>query len=451
MANSLSRLTLGAEGCPVEEWRKFAQLSEARKLSSAQLLRDPLKNVVFRDQHIAAVFGYLLEDGKAHLVYFWDKELRGLSWRNVDTECVHSSLLRFGSSLGRLHDHNPSLIRALDFMDEGGLTPDAQFREKFDDHNLYWLRFDDLKFACLYKNRGLANPTTQLSSLGVQECLEFHNDFFRLRSPVWKAIPIRFLLNAQERDHESVRRMLLHPRCFNPEEETPQDSFLWPWQYCICLEAAGRISYRAKATTSLVFDLRKSTIALEQLNSRDIAEFSPFIKSIVEMAKSAVAAHGGFFDKDTGDGIVAHFVDFDADATRVAFESAAKRAFDAGVQIIKQASVICNAFQAKLRLGVGGLGGSVGIHTGSAVWLVDDGQVRAIGDSAILASRLCGEAPQQGIFLSNSEFLSLSDQLAPDIVPKFARRPYSGKEVTSGAELFGYAIEVRDFSSGKSK
>lgn len=209
------------------------------------------------------------------------------------------------------------------------------------------------------------------------------------------------------------------------------------------------MSYRAKTTTSLVFDLRKSTIALEQLSSRDIAEFSPFIKSVVEMAKAAVARHGGFFDKDTGDGIVAHFVNFDEDATRVAFESARKRAFDAAVSIVKQAAAICSAFQAKLRLGVGGLGGAVGIHTGSAVWLVDEGQVRAIGDSAILASRLCNEAPQQGIFLSNSEYLSLASELQPEVTQRFARRSYSGKEVTGGADLFGYAIEIRDFSSGK--
>ena len=449
MANSLSRLTLGAEGCPVEEWRKFALLSPAGKGSRVQLLRDPLKNVVFRDQQISAVFGYLLDDGKAHLVYFWDKELRGLNWRNVDEEGERTALLKFGSALGSLHDHNPSLLKALDFMEEGDSAPGVEFRAKHKDDNLYWLRFEDLKFVCLYKSAGLANSTTQLSSLGVQECLEFHNDFFRLRSPVWNAIPIHFLLNAQERNHESVRRMLLHPRCFNPEEETPQDSFLWPWQYCIFLERQAVVSYRAKTTTSLVFDLRKSTIALEQLSSRDIAEFSPFIKSVVEMAKTAIARHGGFFDKDTGDGVVAHFVNFDAAATQVTFASAPKRAFDAAVSIVKQASGICNAFQAKLRLGVGGLGGAVGIHTGSAVWLVDDKQVRAIGDSAILASRLCNEAPQQGIFLSNSEFLGLADQLPAEVAQRFTRRSYSGKEVTGNADLFGYAIEIRDFASGK--
>lgn len=435
----------------MEDWKKFSALKEQSKGSHLQLLRDPLKNVVFRDQQIAAVFGYLLDDGKAHLVYFWDKGLRGLNWRNVDTDTERASLLKFGSALGRLHERNPNLAKAMSFMEEGGHAADAEFRERHKKHNLYWLQFEDLKFVCLYKSQGLTSSKPQLSSLGVQECLEFHNDFFRLRSPVWNAIPIRFLLNAQERDQESVRRMLLHPRCFNPEEETPQGGFLWPWQYCICRERQGNIAYRTKTTTSLVFDLRKSTIALEQLSSRDIAEFSPFIKSVVEMAKAVVARHGGFFDKDTGDGIVAHFVNFDDDVTRVASDSAPKRAFDAAVSIIKQAMAICSRFQSKLRLGVGGLGGSVGLHTGSAVWLVEDGQVRAIGDSAILASRLCNEAPQHGVFLSNSEYLALADQLAPEVVSTFSRRSYSGKEVSGGADLFGYASEIRDFSSGSSK
>lgn len=451
MANSLSRLTLGAEGCSVEDWKDFSLLGAPGKRSQIQLFRDPLKNVVFRDQQIAAVFGYLLDDGKAHLVYFWDQELRGLNWRNVDLLGERTSLLKFGLALARLHEHAPSLAKALSFTDEIGFDPDGGFQERYAEHNLYWLRFADLKFVCLYKSAGLTSAKPQLSSLGVQECLEFHNDFFRLRSPVWNAIPIRFLLNAQERDHESIRRMLLHPRCFNPEEATPPNSFLWPWQYCICLENQGSVSYRTKTTTSLVFDLRKSTIALEQLNSRDIAEFSPFIKSIVEMARSTIALHGGFFEKDTGDGVVAHFVNFDADATQVTFERASKRAFEAAVSIIRKATAICNAFQSKLRLGVGGLGGSVGLHTGSAVWLVEDGKVRAIGDSAILASRLCNEAPQRGVFVSNSEYLSLNELLPGDLMSRFTRRSYSGKEVSGGADLYGHSIEIREFASGDGK
>ncbi len=205
------------------------------------------------------------------------------------------------------------------------------------------------------------------------------------------------------------------------------------------------IVYNPINTTSLVFDLRKSTIALEQLKWDEIGEYSPFINEIVRSAKEIVFKHGGFFDKETGDGIVGHFIEFSSDDDFRLEKPAGRRAFDAAVEIVRTTSKICEDFQSGLKLGVGELGASVGIHTGDAVWISEKNQVRAIGESVILAARLCNEAPARSVFVSNTQFGELAaTQGGAEISSLFEKSPYSGKEVKHGAGLYGFKLTVSD-------
>ena len=239
--------------------------------------------------------------------------------------------------------------------------------------------------------------------------------------------------------------MLLHPKCFNPVEPIPSGAFLWPWQRSISIHSANfQIKYKAQQTTSLVFDLRKSTIALEQLPSKEIAEFSPFIKKIVFDAKEAILDYGGFFDKETGDGVVGHFVNFDDPSGSLELNTAVQRSFEAALAIVRKTSITCNQFQAKLRFGIENLGASVGLHTGDAVWMTEDNEIRAIGESAIMASRLCDEAPCRSVFLSNSFFNDLKNCVGAERMTKFYKKSYSGKEIKDGAGLYGFVLEVSD-------
>jgi class 3 adenylate cyclase len=83
---------------------------------------------------------------------------------------------------------------------------------------------------------------------------------------------------------------------------------------------------------------------------------------------------------------------------------ASLRAFDAAIDIIRITSRICNKFQDELNFGIGGLGAAIGIHTGESIWIAEENQIRAIGDSVIFASRLCSEAEVRSIFISRSQF-----------------------------------------------
>lgn len=176
-------------------------------------------------------------------------------------------------------------------------------------------------------------------------------------------------------------------------------------------------------------------MVLEQLPDTEKGRFPAFIRDLVEVAKDCVFRHGGFFDKETGDGIVAHFCHFEVGDE--AANGPSVRAFRAAQEILRGIRRPCEDVQQRLNLGVGGLGGSVGLHSSDAVWSCDDGEISALGDSVIMAARLCGEAENYTVFASNSEFYRLQADLSSDEEQNFEKREYSGKEWNQGAKLFG--------------
>ena len=98
-------------------------------------------------------------------------------------------------------------------------------------------------------------------------------------------------------------------------------------------------------------------------------------------------------------------------------------------------------------MGVGGLGASVGLHSGKAVWICEKNLVSAYGESVIMAARLCAEAEIGSIFASNREFQNLASSLPADEIPRFVRHAYRGKEYTERSQLFGYMLQVRPASA----
>ena len=188
------------------------------------------------------------------------------------------------------------------------LNPFDRCSEQVKEKRLYSVEHNRLLFVALYSVSG---PSEALAATSVLDCLGFHSDYFQFKSPVWNSIPMSFLFARAQKSPGLVAQLLLEPKCFNPFEPTPSGWFLWPWQRSIALSADGEtVRYSPIETTSLVFDLRKSTMVLEQLRDEDVGLFSGFIKDVVAAAKQAVFDRGGFFDKETGDGIVAHFCDF---------------------------------------------------------------------------------------------------------------------------------------------
>ncbi len=450
MANSISQLSESAETAGIRVWEQYAAADVAERLSRRQFLRDPLKKCQFRSQDIVAVFGYTVDDSRASLVYFWEQNLQSLRWTEAGPATGNPRseyLLYFGWLLAQVHSQNPTMKKFMNFFEQKIVAADPKAPKLFKDLNLYWCRFERTKFACLYKERSapgeMATPIT--SSASLLECLAFHNDYFHYRSPIWQAVPMSYLSKSVNGETAGLERIHLHPKCFNPFDTPALDQFLWPWQRCIePSESPGHLRYRPIETSSLVFDVRRSTIAMEQLPSDELGNYSPFINKIVETAVRVVFDHGGFFDKETGDGIVAHFLDLDDALEGQATEKSNKRAFQAAVEIVRQTSVICDNFQADLKFGISQLGGGVGLHTGPSVWVSELNQIRAIGESVVVASRLCSEAGTRSIFVSNSFYRDLTKNIRADISTRFQRKTYQGKEYKGDPGLFGYELCVED-------
>ncbi|WP_349962885.1 hypothetical protein [Rhizobium sp. ZPR3] len=438
MFRSVSSAYPSAETATIVDWRRFLQLEASSKLVRQLYLRDPIKDVSFGFNAVA-VFGFHKTPKGSKCLYFWHKDFKAISHRNGNDFGKLRDYLEFGLSLAGAAEKDPSWATVTQLH---GKDWSQTLRSDDDDvrlvFELHWKTFGELSFVCLYTHpredkRGVrVSPVTDVAR---NDCLSFHYDYFHYRSPIWTAVPITYIFDRIGSSIGSLCAMHLEPKSFWPLEK--QDLFLWPWQRCIRFSNQ-ELSFSELRTCSLVFDLRKSTLAMQSV--RDIGKYSPFIESIVDNARDAIFANGGFFDKETGDGVVGHFVDFGP----LDVEPAEKRAFDAAVQMVRGASEICEAFQSELDDWINNLGGAVGLHSGSAVWTAARNNVQAIGESVVTAARLCAEADVRSVFVSNGFFQHLSKQIRPEIVAKFARKSYLGKENGAKPQKSGFALDVSE-------
>ena len=313
--------------------------------------------------------------------------------------------------------------------------------EDKDNHvHLYVCPFDNIRFAAIYRSD---RSNDKFRSEAIAKFVAFHFDYFKLRTPVWDSVPLSFLSRLASARQGGLANLLLGPKGFDPRRQTEATNvFIWPWQRSIeSPDERGELGFRPIPTTSLVFDIRKSTMVMEQLAWREKGKFPAFIRELAELARTCVFKWGGFFDKETGDGIVARFCEFEEFGD--CGGSPSIRAFRAAQDILRAIVEPCDAIQSSLNMGVGGLGGSIGLHSSEAVWSCDNGKISALGDSVVMAARLCAEAENYSIFTSNSEFFRIVPSLSVPEREGFAQREYSGKEWNSGAKLFGRMYKSR--------
>ncbi|WP_300035728.1 adenylate/guanylate cyclase domain-containing protein [uncultured Roseobacter sp.] len=211
-------------------------------------------------------------------------------------------------------------------------------------------------------------------------------------NPTYKVIPSKFFeLNSNS--PEQLFRNYWSPKVFLPDSTS--EKFCWPWQK-IVRDNDGKFRAQSIETTSICVDLRRSTKAMEL--SKNKADFARFITNAVTEMRSITTRNGGFFDKETGDGIVAHFIDDSG-------MRSASQALNACREIRASISGLCSDFVSdcltqRFKFNVG-----IGIHTDAGHWFaVQNERVSAIGASVVGATRICGGAGVGQILMSQSAY-----------------------------------------------
>ncbi|MEQ9641452.1 MAG: hypothetical protein RIM84_15625 [Alphaproteobacteria bacterium] len=267
-------------------------------------------------------------------------------------------------------------------------------------------------------------------------------DYTYFRFPVWRSCPLKYLSNLPDKDRKI--RFFADPMSFTPGRTIATDAFLWPWQRCLKRDVGAgdeRVRHVPIETISLVLDLRFSTVAME---FSDVAEgYADLIDGTVEIAKKVILESGGFFDKETGDGVVAHY---SADLLEFAGNkrlNVYSHVLEACRQVIDKVSLVCSQAQEQFEHGLDGLAPSIGVHIGNAIWIADESRVRAIGSSVVGAARLCGTA-RSGEVLASNRFRYRAIEVDRDADRfRFERRQIAMKERSPDAEVYAYSVSFR--------
>lgn len=162
-------------------------------------------------------------------------------------------------------------------------------------------------------------------------------------------------------------------------------------------------------TTTLVFDLRKSTFCMKE--AIDSKKFAEWIDQLVQILTAVCHLHGGIFDKFTGDGILAHFLDKECGVVcqKRAVEASLGCAVDLLVALDNHLPYLLPNLHHVSDL----LGGGVGIDVGPAYWAVDrKGNPITVGPGVVEAGRLCDTAKAKRIRITNAAYMAF--QASPD-------------------------------------
>ncbi|WP_322517770.1 adenylate/guanylate cyclase domain-containing protein [Rhodopseudomonas palustris] len=310
-------------------------------------------------------------------------------------------------------------------------------------HELYWIGVEAIQLALLVEKEQLRDQGGAIyydSNAQLQRISGLVHDYHAFRLPYWRSVPaIRVSEDVGSDEVERLRDIFADPLSFCPREADDEGRFEWPWQRCLVIGPSGEVRYRAIGTTSLTLDLRASTSAMELTDPPE--QFSEFIDTVVGAARSIILEHGGFFDKETGDGVVGHFcthrnVSETDKLDELPTEVVAVRS---AIRIVKAIDELCLKYQRWLRHGMDRLGPAIGIHTGTAVWIIDEMQIRAIGSSVVGAARLCGCAASREIVISNKTFHAIEDHRAIVNVIEFHKKAVSFQEYGERLGTYAYS------------
>ena len=446
MTKFLHELSRCADVASIHDWAVFLALSAPDRAARLQELRDPLSPTNGRFDHIVSVCGLSTEDNECNVVYFWHEELHQRRRALASIEDGLFYCLQFFTHISSRARGTPRFEDCT--HDSVSQVAAKQLMSLYGNHiELHWYVHNGYHFVALvrttppassvFANRARSSAfANQPSSKSLLAC---HFDYYLHRSPLSTVVPRQYITRLIGHNAELVKKVLVDPRYFTPWARAGAFSFLWPWQMCIVegLEKP-HLDHKSIPTCSLVFDLRRSYLAMELLRQDRASSYAIFISKAVEIAKQKAGYWGGYFDKETGDGIIAHFVNSSLLGEISDSLTAEERAFNAAREIVEEVGKLCESFQENLTFEVEELGASVGIHSGTAAWLYTVDRIIAVGDSVVIATRLCSEAPPRSVFLSVPVFMSLKSKLSADDMKRFSKKRYKGKEYNDRTSLSGY-------------
>lgn len=349
-------------------------------------------------------------------------------------------------------------IKTLEFDKDSDLQVDdyhGRLSSKVEcDYEGYWKVFDGSSFFVLRERlveTGVEvddSENWRHTDEASERFIERIYDYSALRSRTKRDIPWEAIYDLVRDDERRLHQVFFGPRSFTPvRDKNEKVGFLWPWQRCITLQDDhhGEIGLQTIPTTSVVGDLRFSTAAMSLFSPAE--QYSALLDEITKMSHEVLVGSGAYFDKETGDGFVAHFCrshyesEMDGEA---ALLQEIERAMLASSKIIERADEICRRFRPKLKHGMDGLRMAVGIHHEEAVWICDQKQIRAIGPSVVWAARLCSCAASGEVLISNGANTVLMNSGKTNLVSRLKKKSVNFKDFSDDAALFAFSFQSEE-------
>jgi class 3 adenylate cyclase len=316
------------------------------------------------------------------LIYFWGDRTAFNESTNVSGQMGYC-IKKFSPFFEMLH--NSSVLYTDGIFETEWADPIKYVESKAGDSGFSFEIYAGRRFIYLYQIKGEhKNPQTDHLNLRTHllACSEQGYEFAVQARHFFDRIP-KSVLNIDQGPDKLISQYF-GPACY--EVGVPSQFFAWPWQKG--REKRDDVMQPLEiATISLQMDIRNSSSAM--LLTREAPKFSEFIDKVVENARDVITSNGGYFDKETGDGVVGHF---EGPQSWHENAEALKQALSAARGISVLTTRLCEQYQENLNIRLQGLGCAVGLFAGKAVWLYSWRGVRAIGGSIVNAKRICDNA-----------------------------------------------------------
>ena len=409
MLTAVSLKTKPIEFFDRNDWDRFSALDDVEKSVELLSYRNP-----FEDLPFAAVWGF--DERKKSLIFADSPRgfFRGKTQGNLQSD----EFLYYLAWVPHLRDFSAKAVPfglLLKLLENDKSQPAEiqaailpSLKRKQSKIKIESARAKDYSFYCLYNEEDIPRNENEKKHY-VLNSLSRLIDYYHMNAVLWSKVPREYLVRCFASEYDAHKAMFDEVRRFDPFQPF-STSFTWPWQKCLSSKSFGdqlcSMSFQQIPTISMVMDIRSSTVAMQLTRSPE--DYASFIDEVVKEARRVLLEFGGYFDKETGDGIVGHFCALDAtDKMKKSVPSAVRRCFDASKKILETVRDICADYQNKLELGVDSLGAGIGIHSGTAVWVTSTDQIRAIGQSVVMASRISDVAATNQIVMSYSSYYDL--------------------------------------------